>query len=267
MSEAVYEVVAQVMRYWFAVLSLLIVWRSFRWLRRDRRARHRLLRSLPDAGMVGEWVVRSGSKELPEGVAVPVPREGVLGDIRSDDICIPVGGVAHRHLYFDFVPKKGLRIEPAYRQICTVNDSPVTWRSVRKKPVYLHHGDVVRVGDAVLFLRIFMGLEKEYRPAYADDDANAAPPDADAPMSPVQPAIPAQPYVPVQPGMSVQPGTPARQPVFFPPVSPDPVVSEEDALYAAPRVDPSPVPPPDPLYAPVPVDDPSPRRRRRKEAR
>lgn len=60
-------------RYWFTFLGVLIVWRSFRWLRKDRRAKHRRLKQLPDAGMVGELVVLTGSEELPAGVALPYP--------------------------------------------------------------------------------------------------------------------------------------------------------------------------------------------------
>ncbi len=176
MSDEVYAVVAQAMRYWFVAVGVLIVLRSFLWLRRDRKARHRRLRSLPDAGMIGEWVVVSGNRELPEEVVLPVPREGALGSARSCDLTVPVPGVANTHLYFRYSPKLGLSLMPAYRQHCLVNDVPVTWRSVRKKPVALHHGDVLTVGDAVLRLRMFAGLESESRPRFAHEaDAQAAP--------------------------------------------------------------------------------------------
>ncbi|MBR5345648.1 MAG: hypothetical protein IK127_07465 [Clostridia bacterium] len=169
MSDDVYEIVAQAMRYWFVALGILIVLRSFLWLRRDRKAKHRRLRSLPDAGMVGEWLVESGNRELPEGVVLPVPREGVLGDTRSCDLYVPVWGVAHTHLYLRYSPKQGLILTPAYRQHCLVNDVPVTWRSVRKQPVALHHGDILTVGEAVLRLRMFAGLKSESRPRFAHE--------------------------------------------------------------------------------------------------
>ena len=56
MKDEWYTVIALGMRYWFALLGVLIVWRAFHWLRRDRREKHRRLRQLPDAGMVGEFV-------------------------------------------------------------------------------------------------------------------------------------------------------------------------------------------------------------------
>lgn len=57
MGSDVYEVISLAARYWFTFLGVLIVWRSFRWLRKDRKAKHRRLKQLPDAGMVGELVV------------------------------------------------------------------------------------------------------------------------------------------------------------------------------------------------------------------
>ena len=173
MPEDVFRVVAQIMRYWFVALGLLIVWRTYRALRQERKARHRRLRRLPGAGMVGEWLVLAGSQELPEGIVVPVPWEGVLGSRRTCDVYIPVEGVTPSHLYFDFSKKKGLRLVPAYRQLCMVNDVPVTWRSVRKKPVQLRHGDVLTVGEAVLRLRIYAGLEQTLCPVFAEDEAPA----------------------------------------------------------------------------------------------
>ena len=37
MPTEVYEIIAQGARYWFLFLMALIVWRSFRWYRKDRR--------------------------------------------------------------------------------------------------------------------------------------------------------------------------------------------------------------------------------------
>ena len=186
MSDEVYEVVAHAMRYWFVALGALIVLRSFLWLRKDRKVRHRRLRSLPDAGMIGEWLVESGSRELPEGVAVPMPREGVLGGTRSCDLYVPVWGVAKTHLYFRYSRKKGLTLIPAYRQHCQINDVPVTWRSVRKQPVSLHHGDVLTVGEAVLRLRMFAGLESSPRPRFAHEAEPQAAPIAYGPAADTQ---------------------------------------------------------------------------------
>lgn len=166
MPENIYEIVSLGMRYWFAFLGLLIVWRAFSWLRKDRRAKHRRLKQLPDAGMIGEMVVLQGSDELPEGTAIPVPRAGVLGFVRTCDVVVPVDGVAARHIDFAFQDGKGLLLFPLRGQSCIMDDTELTHRSKTKKyPMF--HGSRLQVGDAVLRLRLFAGLDTEYHPTYA----------------------------------------------------------------------------------------------------
>lgn len=163
MPENIYEIISLGARYWFAFLGVLIVWRAFRWLRKDRKANHRRLRQLPDAGMIGEMVVLQGSDELPEGTAIPVPRAGVLGFVRSCDIVVPVDGVAARHLDFTFQDGVGLLLFPLHGAVCYVDDTELTHRSKTKK-YPMCHGSRLQVGDAVLRLRLFAGLDAQYRP-------------------------------------------------------------------------------------------------------
>ncbi|MBP3452452.1 MAG: hypothetical protein J6M20_01915 [Clostridia bacterium] len=166
MPENIYEIVSLGMRYWFAFLGLLIVWRAFSWLRKDRRAKHRRLKHLPDAGMIGEMAVLQGSDELPEGTVIPVPRAGVLGFVRTCDVVVPVDGVAARHVDFVFQDGKGLLLFPLRKQRCIVDDTELTHRSKTKKHP-MCHGSHLQVGDAVLRLRLFAGLDTAYRPTYA----------------------------------------------------------------------------------------------------
>lgn len=158
MPSDIYEIISLAARYWFTFLGVLIVWRSFRWLRKDRRAKHRRLKQLPDAGMVGELVVLSGSPELPAGVALPLPREGVLGSLRTCDVTVPIPGVAARHLDFTFQDGWGLLIFPRGHCAAQVDGQALT-RSSRSKDYPMHHGSRLIVGDAVLRLRLFQGLE------------------------------------------------------------------------------------------------------------
>ena len=102
MPDAIYEVVAQGARYWFLFLMALIVWRSWRWYRKDKKKAKKRLKLLPDAGFVGEMVVLEGGKGLERGALLMVPREGTLGTLRTNDLCVPLAGVAHRHLWFRF---------------------------------------------------------------------------------------------------------------------------------------------------------------------
>lgn len=162
MPENVYEIISLGARYWFAFLGVMIVWRAFRWLRKDRKASHRRLKQLPDAGMIGEMVVLQGSDELPEGTTIPVPRAGVLGFVRSCDIVVPVNGVAARHIDFVFQDGKGLLLSPLHRQTCYMDDTELTHRTKNKR-FPMVHGSRLQVGDAVLRLRLFAGLDTEYR--------------------------------------------------------------------------------------------------------
>ena len=89
MSDQLYEMLANGLRYWFVLLGALIVARSFLWLRRDRKEQHERVRRLPDAGSIGETVVLSGPETLPEGSVLPLPPEGIVGSVRSADIWRP----------------------------------------------------------------------------------------------------------------------------------------------------------------------------------
>lgn len=167
MPDNIYEIISLAARYWFALLGLVIVWRSFSWLRKDRRAKHKRLKHLPDAGMIGEMIVLEGSDELPEGTAIPVPRAGVLGFLRTCDVTVPVNGVAGKHIDFVFQDGKGLLLFPLRRQSCVMDGVELTCRSKTKKhPMY--HGSRLQVGEAVLRLRLFAGLDTEYHPVYEE---------------------------------------------------------------------------------------------------
>ncbi|MCE5343486.1 MAG: hypothetical protein LLF96_07895, partial [Eubacteriales bacterium] len=156
MPDDVYEVVSQAARYWFLFLMALIVWRSYRWFRRDRRQCKKRLRLLPDAGYVGELVVLQGNDELPEGLALPVASEGVLGCLRGDDLYVPVRGVAKKHLWYEFDEDNGLRVQPYRRNGVQVDEQSCTGRHGH---MFMTHGSRLTVGDAVLRLRLFAGFE------------------------------------------------------------------------------------------------------------
>lgn len=158
MGAEVYEVLSLAARWLYVVLGVLVVWRSFSWLRKDRAERHRRLMQLPDAGMIGEVVVIRGSDDLPEGTTVPLPYEGTLGFSRACDLCVPCDGVARRHLDFSFQPRLGLLAYPRHGLVCLVNGREVrSAREARKTP--LRHGGRLRVGEAELKIRLFAGLD------------------------------------------------------------------------------------------------------------
>ena len=176
MPDEIYELVAQGARYWFLFLMALIAWRSWRWYRRDRRQAKKRLKLLPDAGFVGEMVVLQGAGALEPGTALPLPREGTLGTMRTNDLYIPAGGVARRHLWFRFDDGKGLMVEPLGSRNAVSVDG-VAFES-RRNPLYMAHGSRLYVGDVVLRLRLFAGFECT---GYAVRRHDAEPQDAPQP--------------------------------------------------------------------------------------
>ena len=147
---------ASAARYWFLFLGVLIVLRCFVWLRRDGRAQKKRMRRLPDAGNVGEFVVLAGSAQLPAGTVLPLPREGVLGSLRLCDVVVPVAGVAGKHVSFSFQNGKGMFVEPFFRGAIDVDGEEARRRG---QTLSLRHGSFLRVGEAVLRMRLFVGVD------------------------------------------------------------------------------------------------------------
>lgn len=174
MPKEIYEVIAQGARYWFLFLMLLIVWRSYRWYRRDKKQAKKRLKLLPDAGYVGEMVVVEGGDVLAAGDALPVPCEGTLGSLRTNDLCVPIGGVDKRHLWFRFDEGRGLMVEPFGKNAVNVDGEDFV---SRREPLYMAHGSRLYVGDAELRLRLFAGFEGT---AHAARPAPIELPDEDA---------------------------------------------------------------------------------------
>ena len=160
MPTEVYEIIAQGARYWFLFLMALIVWRSFRWYRKDRRRYKKRLRLLPDAGYVGELVTIRGNAQLPTGTILPVPWEGIIGSGRGCDIFLPVPGVAPKHCWFSYDREDGLQLEPYHGRTVQVNDQT---RTGRGENLSMHHGSRLYVGDVELRLRMFAGFETAAR--------------------------------------------------------------------------------------------------------
>lgn len=189
MPSEIYELVAQAARYWFLLLMALIVWRSYRWYRRDKRQAKKRLKLLPDAGYVGEMVVIEGGEALKRGQALPVPREGTLGTLRTNDLCIPAQGVAKKHLWFRFDEGQGLMVEPMRGCAASVDGEPFM---SRRAPLYMAHGSRLRVGEAELRLRLFAGFESTGYAARREGAEEPPPQRQDPPPEAAQTAAMAQ---------------------------------------------------------------------------
>ena len=229
MDAKVYEVLALAMRYFFAFFGVMIVWRAFSWLRKDRSLKHKRLKQLPDAGTIGILTVQQGSKQLRPGQIIPIPHEGVLGYLRTCDVVVPVDDVANTHLDFTFADGKGLYIYPRRGCDATVDGVALTSRRIsRQYP--MQHGSVLRVGQAVLQLGVFAGLNvSEARPTPATPmeplPDTLYPPEQYIPQQPYPLQNPPYPPVPFwqQGTYSPPPQTPQmNQPPYAPPMYPPP---------------------------------------------
>lgn len=193
MSPEIYEVVSQGARYWFLFLMGVIVWRSYRWLARDRKQRKKRLRLLPDAGFIGELVVQTGQESLPPGTVLPVPREGTLGSSRGCDLCVSLPGVARTHLWFRYEDGVGLRVRPLGSNKIQVDGLACEHR---RQGLLMLHGSRLALGEGVLRLRMFAGFETTAHaapleaPDFEDETEEAAP--QAAPPQPVAAMTPDQ---------------------------------------------------------------------------
>ncbi len=168
MPSQAYEILALGARYWFAFLGVVIVWRSFMWLRKDAKIRRKRLRQLPDAGLIGELVVLAGNETLPPGTVIPLPREGTLGSLRSCDVSVPCSNVAARHGDFRFENGVGLILTPAPHQTFLVDGEEP---DPNQREWVMHHGSRLMIGDALLRMRLFMGLETARSAAFQQEPA------------------------------------------------------------------------------------------------
>lgn len=164
MSGDAYELLALLMRYVFVLLGALMLFRAYRWMRRDAKNYRREMRSLPDAGLIGEIV------DLRTGKSQPLPREGDMGASRECDIFVKGSGVTRHHVRFAFEEGKGVLITPSRR-----GKTQLAGREMRA-PGYALHGTQLQLGQVPLRVRLFAGLKVPQYAAYQQEvDAASTP--------------------------------------------------------------------------------------------
>lgn len=177
MAGDLYELVALGMRYWFALLGVIIVWRAARWALADHRRYLRTLRQLPYAGLMGEIV------DLASGNSYPLPREGALGSGKGCDIRLP--GLRKREFEFALREGHGVALIPSHRQHqLSVDGKPMTGGD------YALHGAHIGLPGYQLRMRLFANLdiplpygEHPYEEPEAVQEDAQAPPDDDFDMT------------------------------------------------------------------------------------
>ena len=125
-SADVWKVLYTVSRYLFPVLAVSLVFLVLFFILSESRIRREKVHNLPGSGTVGELIVLSGSRDLDANTWFPVPREGVLGSVRSCDLVIPCPGVHTKHLDFSWEDGTGLLIRPRTGCEVQINGVPVT---------------------------------------------------------------------------------------------------------------------------------------------
>ena len=127
--ENIWNVLHTVSRYLFPLLALSLVILVLFFILSESANRRERIRNLPGSGTVGELIVLSGGQDLDINTWFPVPREGVLGSIRSCDLVIPCPGVHSKHLDFSWQDGQGLLIRPRTGCEVLINDVPVNCRT------------------------------------------------------------------------------------------------------------------------------------------
>ena len=162
-SDDAWRIIYTVSRYLFPLLGLILVFLILFYILSEGKLRREKARGLPGFGTVGELIVLSGSRDLDANTWFPVPREGVLGSVRSCDLVIPCSGVHPKHLDFSWEDGLGLLIRPRTGCEASVDGTPVTCRT-DASAVPLQHGSILQVGSAMLRLHLFAALDNTSAP-------------------------------------------------------------------------------------------------------
>lgn len=226
-SPEIYKTLSLGSRYLFAFFALMILLFSVSWLYEERRKRRERLRSLPEVGTIGEMIVISGGDDLAQDTWFPVPREGVLGSVRSCDLVIPCPGVRSRHLDFSWQDGVGLLLRPRSGCQAFVNGTAMD-RRTDPSVLPLVHGSYLQVGDAVLRLQLFSALNHTNL-ACTVPEQPVTPSGSDAEYPPVYPPVP-----PVQEPFTGAPYAPPSAPAS--PAAPVPESVPEDPGETPPQV-------------------------------
>jgi hypothetical protein len=159
LSANAFELVSLGMRYWFVFLGLMIVLRAARWALHDHRAFMHTLRSLPDAGCIGEIV------NLDTGLVQALPREGVMGSGKACDIRFK--GLRRRELVYELREGKGILLMPSHKNNQILMEGiPLTSHD------YALHGSQLSFPGYSLRMRLFEGLDIPKRDVASMQEGN-----------------------------------------------------------------------------------------------
>ena len=145
MNRDVYDILALVGRYVFAVLMVVIVLRAWRITIVDNRRARKLRQLAPATGLSGELVVLEGGEKAPEGTRYPVIREGIIGSSRKADVRIRHKSVRRVHAFFELMDA-GLRVRTHGNA-----DMSLSWEEPVRE-LLLGDGDTFEIGNVQLMV-------------------------------------------------------------------------------------------------------------------
>jgi hypothetical protein len=162
MNGGMYEIVALVMRYFFAAIMVLIVARAWKISVVDSQRAKQLRRLAPETGFCGEFLVVTGDgRRVREGMRYPVIREGLVGSSRKADVRVKSASVRRAHAFFELT-ETGLRVRAQGR--ARMYDGAGALR----REAMLGDGDRVTFGTVEMMLVLTDGQAMPGRDARAD---------------------------------------------------------------------------------------------------
>ncbi len=200
MQSIAYQMLSLGARPLFLFLAVVVMLRAAFYLLREHHSRRQILRTLPDAGMVGEM------RDVESDKAYPLPREGILGSGRGCDIRLP--GIKRRHLNFAFIEGKGILLTPCSRaSSASLNGRPL------QRGAYALHGAILQAGGYTLRIRLFAGLNVPHPAAFQELSQPVFEEELFAPELPSAPYDMPAPYEASDPAFYVQqPAAPVPPP-------------------------------------------------------
>jgi len=162
MSSDLYELVALMMRYFFAAIMVLIVARAWKISVTDSHRAKELRRLAPETGFCGEFLIVTGDgRRAREGMRYPVIREGLVGSSRKADVRVKSPSVRRAHAFFERT-ETGLRVRAQGR--ARMYDGGGALR----REALLGDGDRVTFGKVELMLVLTDGQATPGRDPRAD---------------------------------------------------------------------------------------------------
>ena len=155
MSREVYELLALMGRYWFALLALVVVLRGWQACVQDNR-KARLLRDWEGgAGCVGELVLTDDGtrRKRKKQVKWEVPAEALLGSGGAADIRLRGADIKKKHIFMTY--------RPGEMVLHAINGAPFKARTLKDGTQVLRDGDTLRVGKMKLMMVFFSTADAE----------------------------------------------------------------------------------------------------------